>query len=56
MRVLSKIARDYFGSLLEHGTTEPFLDRMASFSELNEIIGTPDMIAKAVRYYAGDGL
>ncbi len=53
VRALSRTAQAYFSSLIEHGTTAPFLDRMATFAELNEIIGTPGMIADAQKYDRG---
>ncbi len=54
VRALSRTAQAYFDSLVRHGSTEPFLDRMASFTELNEIIGTPGMIADAAGYDGGE--
>ena len=50
VRALANTARDYFNSLKDAGTTEPFLDRMLDFSELNEIIGTPQMLADGKKY------
>lgn len=54
VRAQTKTTQAYFESLIANGTTAPFLDRMADFSELNEIIGTPAMIADAARYDSGD--
>ncbi|MDR5905760.1 oxaloacetate decarboxylase [Franzmannia qiaohouensis] len=42
----------YFESLKQHGSTEPFRDRMAAFDELNNAIGLPEMLATAERYAA----
>ena len=42
----------YFESLKQHGSTEPFRDRMAAFDELNDAIGLPEMLATAERYAA----
>ncbi len=53
VRATSKTAQSYFDSLLRHGTTEPYLDRMTSFSELNQLIGTPEMIDQATGYVGG---
>ncbi|MGO4303317.1 isocitrate lyase/PEP mutase family protein [Cupriavidus sp. RAF12] len=50
VRALSFALRDYLQSLSSHGTTTPYLDRMLSFSELNDVIGTPDMLALGKRY------
>jgi 2-methylisocitrate lyase-like PEP mutase family enzyme len=50
VRALARTARDYYGSLVENGTTAPFLDRMLDFDGLNEAIGTPDMLEKGKRY------
>ncbi len=54
VRALSRTAQDYFESLIENGTTEPFLDRMADFAELNRIIGTPEMLNTAAKYDSGE--
>ena len=54
VRALSKTAQAYFESLIAHGTTEPFLDRMADFAELNQIIGTPEMMSTASKYDTGE--
>ncbi|MCE9663211.1 oxaloacetate decarboxylase [Halomonas sp. M5N1S17] len=42
----------YFESLKANGTTEPFRDRMASFDELNDAIGLPEMLAISEHYSA----
>lgn len=42
----------YFESLKKYGTTEPFRDRMASFDELNDAIGLPEMLAISEHYSA----
>ncbi|PAU79396.1 helix-turn-helix domain-containing protein [Halomonas salipaludis] len=42
----------YFESLKQHGSTEPFRDRMAAFDKLNDAIGLPEMLATADRYAA----
>jgi 2-methylisocitrate lyase-like PEP mutase family enzyme len=43
----------YFASLKQHGTTQPWRDRMVDFSEMNDIIGTPEMLSLGRRYDAG---
>ncbi len=50
VRALAKTMQDYYASLAAHGTTEPFRDRMLDFQKLNELIGTPEMIALGQRY------
>ena len=50
VRALSRAASDYFASLKATGSTAAFLDRMLDFSELNALIGTPEMLALGKRY------
>lgn len=50
VRALARVAGDYFASLAEHGTTEPFLDRMMDFEALNRLIGTDEMLEDGKRY------
>lgn len=50
VRALAATARDYYSSLIENGSTEPFADRMLTFDELNLLIGTPEMLALGKRY------
>ena len=50
VRALARTAQDYYGSLARHGTNEPFRDRMFDFAALNELIGTPGMLALGERY------
>ena len=52
VRTLAKTAVDYYASLAAHGTTQPFRDRMFDFSELNGLLGTPEMIERGKRYEA----
>jgi len=49
-RALTKTMADYFSSLAEHGTTQPFRDRMLDFDQLNDVIGTKDMLELGKRY------
>ncbi|MBZ0216572.1 MAG: isocitrate lyase/phosphoenolpyruvate mutase family protein [Fimbriimonadaceae bacterium] len=53
VRAMARTAQDYFASLKTAGTTQPFLDRMLNFNELNELIGTPDMLATGRKYDKG---
>jgi 2-methylisocitrate lyase-like PEP mutase family enzyme len=50
VRALAFALRDYLQSLGAHQTTTPYLDRMLSFPALNELIGTPEMLALGKRY------
>jgi 2-methylisocitrate lyase-like PEP mutase family enzyme len=50
VRALAGVARDYYASLATHGTTAAFRSRMLDFDGLNDLIGTPDMIALGRRY------
>jgi len=50
VRALSRAAGDYFASLKSTGSTAAFLDRMLDFSELNALIGTPEMLELGKRY------
>jgi 2-methylisocitrate lyase-like PEP mutase family enzyme len=50
VRALASVARDYYASLATHGTTAAFRSRMLDFDGLNDLIGTPDMIALGKRY------
>lgn len=49
VRTLVKTAADYYASLAAHGSTEPFRSRMFDFDELNNLIGTPEMIERGKR-------
>ena len=49
VRTLARTARDYYASLAANGTTQPFRERMFDFNELNELIGTPEMIERGKR-------
>jgi 2-methylisocitrate lyase-like PEP mutase family enzyme len=55
VRALARTASDYYASLATHGTTEPFIDRMYDFSELNDVIGTPALIALGKQYETAAG-
>lgn len=50
VRALSFALRDYLASLHTNGTTTPYLDRMLSFQALNDVIGTPEMLALGKQY------
>ena len=50
VRALASALKDYFSSLKTHGTTTPYRERMLDFDQLNEVIGTPQMLALGKRY------
>jgi 2-methylisocitrate lyase-like PEP mutase family enzyme len=50
VRALARTAGEFYASLSTHGTSEPFLDRMYDFSALNDVIGTPALIALGKKY------
>ena len=52
VRALAKTAEDFYGSLKTHGTTDPFRQRMFDFAALNDVIGTPQLIALGKQYEA----
>jgi hypothetical protein len=45
VRALAPVAREYYASLATHGSSEPFRNRMLDFAGLNELIGTPELLA-----------
>jgi len=52
VRALARAAHDFYTSLAAQGSTGPFRNRMYDFNALNEVIGTPEMIALGKRYEA----
>jgi 2-methylisocitrate lyase-like PEP mutase family enzyme len=50
VRALARMASEYYASLAAGGTSEPFRSRMLDFTGLNELIGTPEMLALGKRY------
>lgn len=50
VRALTRTMEEYFASLKEAGTTEPFRGRMLDFATLNDILGTGDMLDLGKRY------
>jgi 2-methylisocitrate lyase-like PEP mutase family enzyme len=49
-RALAFMATEFYGSLARHGSNEPYRNRMLDFAGLNELIGTPEMMALGQRY------
>jgi 2-methylisocitrate lyase-like PEP mutase family enzyme len=52
VRALVHALEAYFASLREHGATTPFRDRMLDLSELNDRLGTAEILARGERYGA----
>ena len=52
VRAIALAARDYYQSLHHHGSNLPFGDRMFDFAALNDLIGTPQMLAAGQAYAA----
>lgn len=50
VRAVARAAVDFYQSLATHGSTAPFRTRMFDFARLNELIGTPDMLARGRRF------
>ena len=50
VRAVAKNLRGYFASLRQHGTTGPTRETMLNFDELQELVGTADMLALGKRY------
>ena len=50
VRALARTARDYYASLYAHGTNVAFQDRMFDFQELNDLLGTAEILKDGRRY------
>jgi 2-methylisocitrate lyase-like PEP mutase family enzyme len=50
VRALARTARDYYTNLMAHGTNVAFQDRMFDFQELNDMLGTAEMLKNGRRY------
>ena len=50
VRALSFALQGYLASLRQHGTTEPWWPQMLQFDQLNQLIGTPEMLAQGKKY------
>lgn len=53
VRALARTAGEFYESLAANGTSEPFRNRMYDFAGLNDVIGTPAMIALGKQYESG---
>jgi len=54
VRAVAKTAADYYASLAANGSTQPFRERMYDFNGLNNLLGTPEMIARGKRLESVD--
>jgi 2-methylisocitrate lyase-like PEP mutase family enzyme len=50
VRALGHMAGEFYASLANHGSNEPFRNRMLDFAGINELVGTPEMIALGQEY------
>ena len=51
-RYVGSRLQQYYASLKKHGTTEPMWDQMLDFDQLNQLIGTPQLLALGEKYEA----
>lgn len=49
-RAVAHTLQGYYGSLHAHQTTTPWRDNMLNFDDLNQLIGTPDLLASGKKY------
>lgn len=49
-RAVAHTLQGFYGSLKTHRTTTPFRERMLDFDGLNDVLGTPDLLALGKRY------
>jgi 2-methylisocitrate lyase-like PEP mutase family enzyme len=52
VRALTFMAREYFSSLAENGTTEPYRVRMLDLQGINDLLGTEGILAAGGKYDA----
>ena len=52
VRAMAQSVRAYLVSLKTHGTNQPFRNQMLDFYELNQVLGTKDMLATGASYDA----
>ena len=50
MRAVSFAMQEYMGQLKKTGSTDLWRNRMFDFRGFNDLIGTPEMLAKGERY------
>jgi 2-methylisocitrate lyase-like PEP mutase family enzyme len=49
-RFVASRLQDYYASLKQHGTTAPMKSQMFDFRQLNDVIGTPEMLELGRKY------
>jgi 2-methylisocitrate lyase-like PEP mutase family enzyme len=50
VRAVAHLLARYYASLKTHGTTAPFVRNMLDFERLNDLIGTPELLARGKKY------
>lgn len=50
VRAVAATARDYYSNLVGSGSNEAFRNRMFDFTGLNDVIGTPELLAEGKKY------
>ena len=50
VRALLRTMADYYASLATHRSNRPFADRMLNFTDMNDVLGTPAMLALGKSY------
>ena len=53
VRAIAHAARDFYATLARDGHSGAFRSRMFDFDALNEVIGTPEMLALGMAYARG---
>lgn len=54
VRAVAATARDYYSNLVGSGSNEAFRNRMFDFTGLNDVIGTPELLAEGKKYDEDD--
>ena len=49
-RAVAHTLQGYYGSMMAHQTTTPWRDQMLNFDDLNQLIGTPELLALGKQY------
>ncbi len=50
VRAIAKTAQNYYANLIASGSNESFRENMFDFAGLNDVIGTPDLLATGKKY------
>ena len=54
VRALARTASEYYATLAARGTSAAFRSRMLDFTGINELVGTPEMLALGKRYASSE--